>query len=377
MTKEFEHFLTCSPTYKDSKSNSVDMSPIDDRNQSTSDKTSAAPAQRQSASENEISVQHQSTSEKLNKCDIENVEVETTREHVARVDSRPTSLVILEDESSQPSPELLPVPVVEIDSHAATNGDVEPQTNHIEASHEFESKRSPKMVRGDNLDNFNQKTEIVKDDAVTDRIVKNVEEVEINVHRIDVRSSPIEDMNDRFNHSDSDDSPEINEEGRFIPLEHYSIPDPSPTVELRIDESEWVPKKSDEKIQKTIQSKELLKPSVPPKILRVREESPIPIAETEKRKLRYPEAVQREKPIEFFRGIETVLVNQQPIPPRRKKSLKDIIESINRNQMLLKASSSNPENPKQYRYDEYRREVESEKHINEMLNDLQKVVPKH
>lgn len=374
MTKEFEQFLTCSPTYKDSKSNSVDMSPIDDGNQSTSDNTSAA--QHQSVSENVNSVQHQSTSKNV-KCDIEKVEVEKASERVARVDSRPTSLVILEDESSQPSPELLPVPVEEIDSHATTNGDREPQTYHIEASHEFESKRSPKMVYEDTLDNFNQKTEIVEDVPVTDRVVRNIEKVKINVHRIDVRSSPVEHMNDRFNHSDSDDSPEIKEEARFIPLEHYSIPDPSPTVELRIDESEWVSKNSEEKIQKPIQSKESLKPPVPPKILRVREETPIPIAETEKRKIRYPESVQREKPIEFYKGIETVLVNQQPTPPRRKKSLKDIIESINRNQMLLKASSNNPENTKQYRYDEYRREVESEKHINEMLNDLQKVVPKH
>jgi hypothetical protein len=68
-----------------------------------------------------------------------------------------------------------------------------------------------------------------------------------------------------------------------------------------------------------------------------------------------------------------------PTPPPRRRSIKDVIESINRNQQLLKINQTAPAQSRCYEYtptspnlDKYQQQqAESEKKINEILDDLQ------
>ena len=108
-----------------------------------------------------------------------------------------------------------------------------------------------------------------------------------------------------------------------------------------------------------------------------------------------------ENPIKFYDDIETFLrkkehqldhddfnQNEPPIPPVRRRSVKDIIESINRSQQLLRVSA--PQFERKFDYDGQKlrhnkpvippkdkvllklsRQVENEKRVNELLADLQ------
>lgn len=128
---------------------------------------------------------------------------------------------------------------------------------------------------------------------------------------------------------------------------------------------------------------------------RIREETPIPIATTET-------VTKVETPIQFFEDIETFIRKKEhqndediydpeepPKPPERRRSVKDIIESINRSQQLLRTST--PQFEKKYNFNcekfsyhekpivppkpnallKFQRQAESEKKINELLADLQ------
>lgn len=130
-------------------------------------------------------------------------------------------------------------------------------------------------------------------------------------------------------------------------------------------------------------------------VTRVREETPIPIATTET-------VTKIEAPIQFFEDIETFIRKKEyqnddeiydpdgpPKPPERRRSVKDIIESINRSQQLLRTSTPQFEkkynfNSEKFSYHErpvvppkpnallkLQRQAESEKKINELLADLQ------
>lgn len=130
-------------------------------------------------------------------------------------------------------------------------------------------------------------------------------------------------------------------------------------------------------------------------VTRTREETPIPIAATET-------VTRDEKPIQFFEDIETFIRKKEnqndddiydpedpPKPPERRRSVKDIIESINRSQQLLRTSTPQFEkkynfNSQKFSYHErpvvppkpnallkFQRQAESERKINELLADLQ------
>lgn len=135
---------------------------------------------------------------------------------------------------------------------------------------------------------------------------------------------------------------------------------------------------------------------------KVREETAIPVSTSEiEEKLTIQGFTRVEDPIKFYDDIETFLrkKNQQidheidhqaepPVPPVRRRSVKDIIESINRSQQLLRVSA--PQFERKFDYDGQKlshnkpvvppkdkvllklsRQVENEKRVNELLADLQ------
>lgn len=135
---------------------------------------------------------------------------------------------------------------------------------------------------------------------------------------------------------------------------------------------------------------------------KVREETPIPVAGSEiEEKLTIQGFTRVEDPIKFYDDIETFLRKKEqkeddddfnqaepPVPPIRRRSVKDIIESINRSQQLLRVSA--PQFERKFDYDGQKllqnkplvppkdkvllklsRQVENEKKVNELLADLQ------
>lgn len=140
-----------------------------------------------------------------------------------------------------------------------------------------------------------------------------------------------------------------------------------------------------------------------PEQKKVREETPVPMANTEiVEKLTSQGFIRTEQPIRFYEDIETVIrkkdysfdddiSGEPPVPPERRRSVKDIIESINRNQKLLKMNQ--PPTPTMQRKFSYgslsyhekpavppkdnvmaklhRQTSDSERRINELLDDLQ------
>jgi len=114
-------------------------------------------------------------------------------------------------------------------------------------------------------------------------------------------------------------------------------------------------------------------------------------------KLKFQGYTRVEDPIKFYDDIETFLrktdskassESEPPIPPVRRRSVKDIIESINRNQAKLRVSA--PQFERKFDYDGQKvsqgkplvppkdkvllklsRQMENEKKVNELLADLQ------
>lgn len=127
----------------------------------------------------------------------------------------------------------------------------------------------------------------------------------------------------------------------------------------------------------------------------IREDLPEAMSSEMNQKLSSQGFVRVERPIEFYEPIETFIrrasiseIDEPPKPPERRRSVKDIIESINRNQKLLKINQNASDNEdirscERYSYQEkpvvpskrnvnlkLQRQAEHEKSINRLLDDL-------
>jgi hypothetical protein len=114
-----------------------------------------------------------------------------------------------------------------------------------------------------------------------------------------------------------------------------------------------------------------------------RERTPIPKALSENFTRNNSIRVQtQETPIMFHDDIELCMLRKKepPVPPQRRRSVKEIIESINRSQQLLKPNQKiipkfetkflcDSSNPLSYESLSYERESEAQ--INKLLTDLQ------
>lgn len=138
--------------------------------------------------------------------------------------------------------------------------------------------------------------------------------------------------------------------------------------------------------------------AIPQEKLHIREETLTTTSTNEiGQKLSSQGFVRVEQPIEFYEPIETFIrrtsisETDKPQVPERRRSVKDIIESINRNQKLLKINQAAPEheeNSERYSYRDkppvptkplnlqkqvnlkFQRQAEHEKSINQLLDDL-------
>ena len=122
----------------------------------------------------------------------------------------------------------------------------------------------------------------------------------------------------------------------------------------------------------------------------VREERPVPRSKIDydaaearrnfiKTDLTYPDTVN------YRRSFDQGNSKEAPTPPPRRRSVKDVIESINRNQQLLKLNQTAPVQSRCYEFQSQRstnstsndlfkfqqQQAQSEKEINEILADLQ------
>jgi hypothetical protein len=128
----------------------------------------------------------------------------------------------------------------------------------------------------------------------------------------------------------------------------------------------------------------LQKPQIPPKPI-VREKTPIPKSYTDSgvsfTRRNFVLMEPQNPPKEFRRSSERD-GKVPPTPPPRRRSIKDVIESINRNQQLLKINQTTPIQSRCYDFDQkgttspnidkyQKQQAESEQKINEILEDLQ------
>lgn len=186
-------------------------------------------------------------------------------------------------------------------------------------------------------------------------------------------------------------SPTASEETQVIKVEvnkESTLPKSEPTIMVENDAT-----------TKNLSSLYIKDPSPP---IRKREETPIPIAKTEiETKLSSQGFIKVDKPLKyhsyeleekFIREMASDDSNAPPKPPERRRSVKDIIESINRNQALLKINQPpTPQFERKFYYEgqkfSYHEKpapppkenvlrklqlgAESEKRINELLADLE------
>jgi len=219
-------------------------------------------------------------------------------------------------------------------------------------------------------------------------------EVMIVEHKNEVKASPTL----QFEQEIKEKSPE-----KVAPVSIAIIKEPSP-----------IPRK------RSLVTTVIKDPSPPPLLFprqttppaRRREETPIPIARTEvEEKLTLQGFIKMDKPIKFNDEDESFIRKKDPVdeeidpnappkPPERRRSVKEIIESINRSQQLLKMNQpATPQFERKFPYGSSQKysyhekptpppkdnvlmklqmQAESERQINELLADLedfQKVTP--
>lgn len=294
--------------------------------------------------------------------------------------------------SREETPDYIPIPVRE--KFDVLRIDEEEPTQKVEVTR-LENFAVKPVQREEKVERFTVKavrTEDIEQVKVKPSKPQVAERVKVEVVRTEVVAPPR-----HHRHQDSHQShEELFEKVKLRRPSEPRIVEKTETVSpppremfLKFEESE----------QKTKEVNSALKP---PEQKRTREETPIPIANTEiTEKLTSQGFVRAEDPIRFYEDIETVIrkkdyhfdddTNEPPVPPERRRSVKDIIESINRNQKLLKVNQPGTPTPaRKYNYGNFsyhekpavppkdnvmaklhRQTSESEKRINELLDDLQ------
>lgn len=163
----------------------------------------------------------------------------------------------------------------------------------------------------------------------------------------------------------------------FIPLtvrENFNVL----RIEEDTDKNILMEKNQSKETFSTQSSRNITPPS------RVREVTPMPKLDTESTE--YFRMNEKETPIVFHDNIELCMLRRNPpVPPQRRRSVKDIIESINRSQKLLKLNQTiTPKFESKFQCDtrpilppkgnvliKLEQQLENEKRLNALLEDLQ------